>query len=95
MERRRRGIAPERIERVARDATFLREALSERARFLVVLVVLVIGAQEPSGAAAPPRASLARYDVLQFLFEARVVLGLVLPAFTRLYIRTPEKLYRS
>jgi hypothetical protein len=39
VERRRRGIARERVERVPRHAALLREALPEMARFLVILLV--------------------------------------------------------
>jgi hypothetical protein len=39
VERRRRGIARERVECVTRHAAFLRKALPESACFLVVLVV--------------------------------------------------------
>lgn len=39
VERRRRGIAREHVERVTRHAVFLREALLECASFLVILVI--------------------------------------------------------
>jgi hypothetical protein len=75
----RRGIAREGVERVPRHAAFLGEALPEMACFLAILLVWFVWAQEPSSTTAPPRASLASYDVLHFLFQAHIILSLVFP----------------
>jgi hypothetical protein len=91
MERCRGGVMRKRIKCVALNATLLREMLPKSTGFFIVLVLIwLIWAQEPSSATASACTFLTRDNILHFFLQACIISSLVLPALC-IYINAPEK----